>query len=76
MNFFKESPRDARSTTTAGIRARLTRTLSMALAVAITAILLPAAIHTVDRYGRTADFTLNGNSTANQDTGQKSPTCQ
>ena len=44
MNVFKESPRDARSTTTAGIRARLTRTLSMALAVAITAILLPAAI--------------------------------
>src|SRR3954453_16271393 len=44
MNFFKESPRDARSTTTAGIRARIGRTLSMALAVAITAILLPAAI--------------------------------
>ena len=44
MNVFKESPRDARSTTTGGIRARLTRTLSMALAVAITAILLPAAI--------------------------------
>ena len=33
MSFLKESPRDARSTTTAGIRARISRTLSMALAV-------------------------------------------
>ena len=40
------------------------------------AIMLPAAIHTVDRYGRTLDFTLNSNSTSNQDTGQRSPTCQ
>src|SRR5689334_24561199 len=44
MSLFKESPRDARSTTAAQIRARVSRTLSMALAVALTAILLPAAI--------------------------------
>src|SRR4051812_36785814 len=44
MNFFKESPRAARSTTTAGIRARIGRTLSRALAVAIPPFLLPAAI--------------------------------
>src|SRR3954470_15025698 len=44
MSFLKESPRDARSTTAAQIRARVSRTLSMALAVALTAILLPAAI--------------------------------
>jgi len=40
------------------------------------AIMLPAAIHTVDRYGRAVDFTLTSNSTSNQDTGQKSPICQ
>jgi hypothetical protein len=40
------------------------------------AIMLPAAVHTVDRYGRALDFTLGSDSTTNQDTGQKSPTCQ
>src|SRR5689334_15152772 len=44
MSFLKESPRDARTTTAGQIRARVSRTVSMALAVALTAILLPAAI--------------------------------
>src|SRR3954451_2132681 len=44
MSFLKESPRDARSTTAAQVRARVGRTISMALAVALTAVLLPAAI--------------------------------
>jgi hypothetical protein len=39
-------------------------------------IVLPAAIHTVDRFGRTLDFTLGSSSTSNQDTGQRSPSCQ